>query len=403
MELQKVEIMAAFCGQLHENNVEISVENIKKGKSLIAKQNFEEGDVLFEERPVVSSQFLWNEFYKYTACEYCLRSLETAENQSRRLTENEALTLPYPECDETKPSQYVKCPQCQVTYCCQECQKNAWKEYHQILCMGSSKEDENHPLYKLQDMWRNIHFPPESCSIMLIAKMIALVKQSTKKCEVLEKFSRFVKTTVNEEEALVHKMMGEKFQEPLELLRQQVTEILFEDAVQSWFTPEGFQSLFAIVGRNGQGIGSSSISSWVKNCEKLELSQEKKEELDLFIDTLYEELENVSGSFLDCEGSGLYLLQSTCNHSCLPNAEITFPYNNNIMSVIAKEKIASGQEICISYLSECDMSRSRHSRQKYLKENYLFVCQCPKCLSEADEPDVTSDEEEEDMDDDGDQ
>jgi hypothetical protein len=31
------------------------------------------------------------------------------------------------------------------------------------------------------------------------------------------------------------------------------------------------------------------------------------------------------------------------NHSCLPNAEITFPYNNNIMSVVAKEKISSGQ------------------------------------------------------------
>jgi hypothetical protein len=29
----------------------------------------------------------------------------------------------------------------------------------------------------------------------------------------------------------------------------------------------------------------------VKNCEKLELSEERKEELDLFIDTLYEELE----------------------------------------------------------------------------------------------------------------
>lgn len=35
----------------------------------------------------------------------------------------------------------------------------------------------------------------------------------------------------------------------------------------------------------------SSISTWVKNCEKLALSEEKKEELDLFIDQLYEELE----------------------------------------------------------------------------------------------------------------
>ncbi|XP_062574950.1 histone-lysine N-trimethyltransferase SMYD5-like [Saccostrea cucullata] len=196
----------------HELNVEISFENTKKGKSLIAKQNFEEGDVLFEERPLVSSQFLWNEFYKYKACEYCLRSLETAEKQSQRLTENEALTLPYPECDETDPSQYTDCPHCQVTYCCLDCQKRAWEGYHQTLCMGSSRDDENHPLNKLQDMWRNIHFPPETCSIMLIAKMIAKVKQSKDKSDILEKFSRFVKTTVNEEEALVHKMMGDKFQ-----------------------------------------------------------------------------------------------------------------------------------------------------------------------------------------------
>lgn len=81
---------------------------------MITKKNFDEGDVLFEERPLVSSQFLWNEFYKYEACEYCLCSLETAENQSQRLTENPALTLPHPECDVTDQSIYVKCPHCQV-------------------------------------------------------------------------------------------------------------------------------------------------------------------------------------------------------------------------------------------------------------------------------------------------
>ena len=87
-----------------------------QGKSLISKKNFNEEDILFEERPLVSSQFLWNEFYKYDACEYCLRSLETAENQSRRLTEDPTLTLPFPECDETDQSKYVNCPQCQVLY-----------------------------------------------------------------------------------------------------------------------------------------------------------------------------------------------------------------------------------------------------------------------------------------------
>ena len=29
------------------------------------------------------------------------------------------------------------------------------------------------------------------------------------------------------------------------------------------------------------------------------------------------------------------------------------------------------------------------------RENYLFVCSCAKCVSQMDEPDVTSDEEDE--------
>ena len=42
-----------------------------------------------------------------------------------------------------------------------------------------------------------------------------------------------------------------------------------------------------------------------------------------------------------------------------------------------------------SYLDECDRERSRHSRVKILRENYLFSCVCPKCAVESTEPDVT--------------
>jgi len=37
----------------------------------------------------------------------------------------------------------------------------------------------------------------------------------------------------------------------------------------------------------------------------------------------------VAGMFLNCEGSGLYVTQSKCNHSCSPNAEVCFLHNNN--------------------------------------------------------------------------
>lgn len=121
----------------------------------------------------------------------------------------------------------------------------------------------------------------------------------------------------------------------------------------------------------------------------------QREELDAFIDQLYKDMEKESGEFLNCEGSGLYVLQSCCNHSCIPNAETSFPENNFLLHLTALEDIEAGEEICISYLDCCQRERSRHSRNKILRENYLFTCSCPKCLAQADDADVTSDEEEE--------
>ena len=94
----------------------------------------------------------------------------------------------------------------------------------------------------------------------------------------------------------------------------------------------------------------------------------------------------------------VFRLQSACNHSCDPNAEVTFPDNNDTLTLVALRQMEAGEEICISYLEECQRGRSRHSRRKYLKENYVFECECEKCEAEKDEADVTSEEESEDDD-----
>lgn len=62
------------------------------------------------------------------------------------------------------------------------------------------------------------------------------------------------------------------------------------------------------------------------------------------------------------------------------------------------QDIQEGEEICISYLDECMLGRSRHTRRKELMINYLFLCNCPKCDEQANDPDVTSDEESNDED-----
>lgn len=97
--------------------------------------------------------------------------------------------------------------------------------------------------------------------------------------------------------------------------------------------------------------------------------------------------------FLNNEGAALYTIHSKINHSCVPNAQPTFPHSNHTLALTAIGTIEAGDEISISYLDECSLERSRHSRQKELQENYLFVCQCARCEEQIEEPDVTSDED----------
>ena len=89
----------------------------EKGRGMFSEKNFEEGEIIFEERPVVCSQFLWNAMYDYLACSSCMKSLESAEQMARRLTGNAALELPYASgcCEIARLGQKViKCHRCQV-------------------------------------------------------------------------------------------------------------------------------------------------------------------------------------------------------------------------------------------------------------------------------------------------
>ncbi|KAK2143542.1 hypothetical protein LSH36_833g00079 [Paralvinella palmiformis] len=188
-----------------------------QGRGLFATSDFKEGEVLFEEQPLVCAQFLWNAFYNYTACDHCLQPLETAEEACRRLTNSPNLELPHQECCETMKEKHTTCQHC----------------------------------------------------------------QSADKSNFLQALSQFCKATVNQEQDIAHKLLGAQFQ---------------------WFSTEGFQSLVALIGTNGQGIGTSSISRWVTRCEQLQLPDDEKVALDAFIDDLYENL-----------NKGLYVREITCD------------------------------------------------------------------------------------------
>ncbi|XP_066150687.1 histone-lysine N-trimethyltransferase SMYD5 [Euwallacea fornicatus] len=374
-------------------NVEIRNLPSSKGKCLCATSNIQEGTVIFEEEPLVSCQFSWNACCKYKACDHCLRPLETAEENVRRLTGNPLLELPYPECCQTKQLEITSCPACGIQYCSEWCRTTALEQYHKVICLQTLDRSKVLPLEQLEETWKQMHYPPETSSIFLIVRLLARILQAPNSEEAIRTTLGFCHRTVNEEAELAHKFLGDKFIGQVGLLREMIVNALPDQKIGQFLTSEGFQSLIALIGTNGQGIGSSPFSAWRQNVQKLDLPPTQKEEINSFIEKIYDDFENHTGDFLNNEGVGLYLKQSCANHSCDPNAEIQFLHNNFKLSLVALRDIEPNEEICISYLGDCELSRSRHSRQKLLKENYIFECDCVKCVTDIKEPDVTSEEE----------
>lgn len=230
-----------------------------------------------------------------------------------------------------------------------------------------------------------------------------------RKKALLEALSSLKADAVDQEHGLMHKILRDDFQMQLHALASVLSKdfhFLQPEMNPTLVTAEWLTRVFTMINLNGQGIGGSPFNRYVTNFQKENQtasgdSAAACSPTDAAIDELYQLLEDAVGlEFVNSEGSGLYGLQSACNHSCDPNAKIEFPYNNAVLALMATKAIEPGEEITISYLDECQLSRSRHSRRKVLLENYLFACQCPKCEMEALEgqPDVTSSEDEEEED-----
>jgi len=67
----------------------------------------------------------------------------------------------------------------------------AYFRYHNTLCLQSRVKDESHPLTQLNETWKQMHYPPETATVMLLARMVAMVNQTDLKLDLLSTFSQF--------------------------------------------------------------------------------------------------------------------------------------------------------------------------------------------------------------------
>ncbi|KAJ8940317.1 hypothetical protein NQ318_014391 [Aromia moschata] len=76
-------------------------------------------------------------------------------------------------------------------------------------------------------------------------------------------------------------------------------------------------------------------------------------------------------------GSGIYLGASVVDHSCQPNAVVTFEGTTLIMRALEPIPSFDWSKIFISYI---DVMALKSERQRELENTYYFLCQCPKCV-----------------------
>ncbi|KAI2807699.1 SET and MYND domain-containing protein 5 [Blomia tropicalis] len=369
---------------------------------LFATSSIYTGESILEERPLIGSQFIWNAEYKYDACQYCLQPLQTAEEVVQHLTGNVEQKLPYlQQCCTIDRSKHVTCD-CGERYCSLECRQYAWDTYHQVLCTAANHQSGNNlkqSIKKLCEFWKNCHFPPETISIMLLVKLFAKIKLATNREELISKIQQFGKFSESYRDLIMNKLLGDRYLDKIIIIRDMVGQIIYELYFDQFLSDQSFVHFFALIVYHARAISTNSFTTWSENVERLVANDPSEtNQVDLLIENLYKKMQDIHGPFINCEGSGLYELSSMINHSCQPNAEICFPFNNHVLAIKALEPIEPEQEITISYLDECLQLSSRHTRMKILQENFYLNCICPKCETQRNDPDVTSDEDNEESD-----
>jgi SET and MYND domain-containing protein len=91
---------------------------------------------------------------------------------------------------------------------------------------------------------------------------------------------------------------------------------------------------------------------------------------------------NILNKDMQPVAAGLYLMASTLNHSCCPNAVVVFEGPRLLLR--STKTIQSGEEVTISYV---DIACSTQSRLKELQDRYHFHCTCPMCIDVSGERD----------------
>lgn len=184
--------------------------------------------------------------------------------------------------------------------------------------------------------------------------------------ETVEDYTAVFRQLIGDVTNLFHQVIEQQLEDISISIRPDWKEVI---------TPDVFSNIVGMFELNNISLDIPTLATMDR------LSQQEPAEDEQYSDLVF------------LEGTGLYSIICTMNHSCDPNCVVSFEHGNSRATVRATREIATGEELCITYI---DVAQSLEARQEDLTE-YQFVCQCRRCVandSEEEEPDEEEEEEE---------
>ena len=415
-----------------------------KGRGLVldGRDDAKPGDVLLKESPLCSMQSTENRMAS-PCCAQCHAFLgdvnlhaallmQRVDRQSLLRNQDEQTILPEIFGFKNKLTDDVLMCQngCGEFYCSETCRAAHWERSHRLLCVGAL-ENSSHALIKFK-----MHAINTNDIFLLAAEVIAAIicRVMDTGCSVEEASRPYVffergpwwETSSGGDEEIAAQMKS--------LATESVC--LLSEAMESYaasmpelFTLYSYGCIIGTFELNNIGISfpsplvgyannleagecedsnllADSISKLADVCKTVhniqelaesersrepEIEYEKDETFDedfdvvqmlsndIDADTVAEVSRHIFPMF---EGTGLYTMACMMNHSCVPNVHTTYTSDGRgpaIATIVAIQNISPGEELRHSYVDE---DADFDERQSLLKDNYRFICTCPKCLSE---------------------
>lgn len=339
----------------------------KNGKKvLVAAKDFEKGDVIYKEKPVVAA-LDWDLLEQGSHCAFCLKLVHKVSEYR-------------PEHDRLN-----------TVYCSRDCYDEAKQQYHGILftldplvppeldpdSAGAPPEERE----KAQNAFVEYLKSNKKLANFLVAKFVAL--------QILIETSKVIPGSVNPSKDLPKYIEEDA---PEYGIGDHLERLRFLDAT---VTPEENETLRKVFGTALPGLDGSltddryatTLGKMLYNAIGICYSGGRDDRPQFAERPEDQERTRTPYGTSRQVGSGLFLVSSYLQHSCDPSVRPSFTAGNHKLSLIATRAIKAGEELSMAYVDvtqhEGESAEEARRRRRYeLARGWRFKCECTRCTAE---------------------